>query len=546
MDNGVQGTTSMTGYELLAQAVNDIKKPTTELTGDAIESIFDATAKNDEINYEKFKTAIFDEYGIEDSDINEGITKDLFNWFNAIADGDGTGDKTTITREEIENDYTEYYNDYINNQEDGVEEGAQEDAIKQEQQIIADELINAGVGGVQTALDVANSANLFKAAGFNGRSVEDGKIQQNEDGSYYVNVDAWDANEKGNIDCASRLVYNVYGVSMYSEEGQAIYNQLLEANPDLVSNGELSLHPNQTINLVTLQNEVEETQEAQTSEATEETQATEEAEATEEAQAAETAEEAEETEEADETSEEAVEENNSVETRAYASQGEIITQTIQDGKVTQEVVSSQYNGDVQAYRYYAYNEDGTTTITTYGRDNETQTSTKIVQQDGSYNIDLYDSNGNTTSHGEYDANGNITKVILNKYDGNNTLTETSETIIDTENGGVTKTQTDYTTNQKTTTIKGSDGQVTNMCTRDIQTDQIIQETKTGLNPNGEFIAIRYDYQTQTFVSYYPNKDGGGYESSDKIIASGNIFEGQAVGYYSQEDYQIVEEYQHQE
>ena len=86
---------------------------------------------------------------------------------------------------------------------------------------------------------------------FNGRSAD--KIQKDDTtGEYYVTVDEFDINKEDNIDCISRLIYNTYGVSLYSDEGREIYSKLVEANPDVLQEdyNATVIHPDQRINLV--------------------------------------------------------------------------------------------------------------------------------------------------------------------------------------------------------------------------------------------------------------------------------------------------------
>ena len=87
---------------------------------------------------------------------------------------------------------------------------------------------------------------------FSGRSAD--KIQKDEvaGGGYYVTVDEFDINKEDNIDCVSRLIYNTYGVSLYSDEGREIYSKLVEANPDVLQEdyNATVIHPDQRINLV--------------------------------------------------------------------------------------------------------------------------------------------------------------------------------------------------------------------------------------------------------------------------------------------------------
>lgn len=86
---------------------------------------------------------------------------------------------------------------------------------------------------------------------FSGRSAD--KIQKDDTtGEYYVTVDEFDINKEDNIDCVSRLIYNTYGVSLYSDEGREIYSKLVEANPDVLQEdyNATVIHPNQRINLV--------------------------------------------------------------------------------------------------------------------------------------------------------------------------------------------------------------------------------------------------------------------------------------------------------
>lgn len=86
---------------------------------------------------------------------------------------------------------------------------------------------------------------------FSGRSAD--KIQKDDTtGEYYVTVDEFDINKEDNIDCISRLIYNTYGVSLYSDEGREIYSKLVEANPDVLQEdyNATVIHPDQRINLV--------------------------------------------------------------------------------------------------------------------------------------------------------------------------------------------------------------------------------------------------------------------------------------------------------
>lgn len=86
---------------------------------------------------------------------------------------------------------------------------------------------------------------------FSGRSAD--KIQKDDTtGEYYVTVDEFDINKEDNIDCISRLIYNTYGVSLYSDDGREIYSKLVEANPDVLQEdyNATVIHPDQRINLV--------------------------------------------------------------------------------------------------------------------------------------------------------------------------------------------------------------------------------------------------------------------------------------------------------
>lgn len=102
-----------------------------------------------------------------------------------------------------------------------------------------------------TASSVAQDDTLPEC--FSGRSAD--KIQKDEvagGGGYYVTVDEFDINKEDNIDCVSRLIYNTYGVSLYSDEGREIYSKLVEANPDVLQEdyNATVIHPDQRINLV--------------------------------------------------------------------------------------------------------------------------------------------------------------------------------------------------------------------------------------------------------------------------------------------------------
>jgi len=61
-----------------------------------------------------------------------------------------------------------------------------------------------------------------------------------------VEVDAWNSKEKNNIDCPSRLINNIFGVSLYTKQGQEYFQYLQDLNPDLDLN---KLHPGMKIKL---------------------------------------------------------------------------------------------------------------------------------------------------------------------------------------------------------------------------------------------------------------------------------------------------------
>ncbi len=46
-------------------------------------------------------------------------------------------------------------------------------------------------------------------------------------------IDSFEGDEKNNIDCPSRLIKNIYGVSYWSEEGKEIWNKIKELNPGI-------------------------------------------------------------------------------------------------------------------------------------------------------------------------------------------------------------------------------------------------------------------------------------------------------------------------
>ncbi len=116
------------------------------------------------------------------------------------------------------------------------------------------ETISSRDGVLETlSYDDLNSPYQEAEAVFNSvRGLSADKIQKDEDGNYYVIVDGFDINKKDNLDCVSRLIYNIYGVSLYTDEGLEIYKKLVEANPDILMEdyNETVIHPDQRINLV--------------------------------------------------------------------------------------------------------------------------------------------------------------------------------------------------------------------------------------------------------------------------------------------------------
>ncbi len=76
------------------------------------------------------------------------------------------------------------------------------------------------------------------------------KIKQDENGQYYITTDSWDANASENLDCTSRIVKNIYGVSYNSEQGKQITEKLIEANPEFFKNGTELILAGARLNLI--------------------------------------------------------------------------------------------------------------------------------------------------------------------------------------------------------------------------------------------------------------------------------------------------------
>ncbi len=56
------------------------------------------------------------------------------------------------------------------------------------------------------------------------------RVKKDENNNSFVEVDKWDKNNKDSLDCASKIIFNCYDTSLYSDKGEAIWNKMAELN----------------------------------------------------------------------------------------------------------------------------------------------------------------------------------------------------------------------------------------------------------------------------------------------------------------------------
>lgn len=110
-------------------------------------------------------------------------------------------------------DYFENYDDLINLSDD-------------EKDLLVDECyeVEEFNKNSETKLDKTEKEKL----GFVGQSSS--KIKKDNEGKYFIELDKYSQTRSDNLDCISRIIYNIYGVSLYSDEGLKIYEEIAKLN----------------------------------------------------------------------------------------------------------------------------------------------------------------------------------------------------------------------------------------------------------------------------------------------------------------------------
>ena len=185
----------------------------------------------DKITADEFLEKIKDVVDVSDNDELLDIVKEMF--------GTG-GDSDTLSVEDMEAYANQLFDSYLTDHP--VEESQEEDVILTS----TDKTISDKTEVEENKEDEAKADENTTYSGISAY-----KIQHDEQtGEDYIISDSWDSNKKDNLDCPSRIVYNIYGVSYYSDEGKKLYQALVEKNPEFFKESPDEVYANRKLILV--------------------------------------------------------------------------------------------------------------------------------------------------------------------------------------------------------------------------------------------------------------------------------------------------------
>ena len=172
---------------------------------------------------------------------NEITVKDdskILDIINNVLEQDTSASKAALSMKDLEkyaNAASGNYSD-TSNEETNTENSTKTDETQAEK-------------STQNNEEAANSTLKNIQSTFKGPAAS--KIQTDEQtGEYFITSESWDSTKSDNLDCVSRIIYNLYGVSYNSQEGKKIHQALIEKNPEFFKDGAEMVYAGQKLVLV--------------------------------------------------------------------------------------------------------------------------------------------------------------------------------------------------------------------------------------------------------------------------------------------------------
>ena len=195
-----------------------------------IATIIHDAVKSKDATAESLLASIKDEINVKDDDKMLDVINDVINQKTAKATTNG---ENITTQEFTLSDVEEYAKASVKTDNNSTSE-----VIQTSTDTKTDE------AGSEKESTSGNISSIFKGSATS-------KIQTDKNtGEYFVTSDSWDANKSDNLDCVSRIIYNLYGVSYDSQEGKKIHQALIEKNPEFFKDGNEMVYANQKLILV--------------------------------------------------------------------------------------------------------------------------------------------------------------------------------------------------------------------------------------------------------------------------------------------------------
>ena len=179
---------------------------------------------------------IFDT-ALKDGEASTVVVANLFG--NAFLNGKNS----QVSMEDLDTEYVKIFNELAGM--DGTDTSFSQAEIDVIMDYYADpaqaaEDFNKKADGILNS----EKAQLAKLLGSEVISTDDNKVKYDDDGSAYVEVEAW-SHDSGKNDCLKRIISNNYdlekmGIEPYSKEYQALEKAIMDANPEIYGdeNGE--------------------------------------------------------------------------------------------------------------------------------------------------------------------------------------------------------------------------------------------------------------------------------------------------------------------
>ena len=206
----------------------DIKKAAEavqkELNNESTQNLFNKQEESvfqeeKEINSSDFKTRLTKDFGFE-----EDTAIAIWNFLNIDTDGD--------SEDKLDTEELDFWMQQIGEGNDTVTLGDITEAAgigldDEPNYTVLQDAVNNYLNLEQTQTDTPTGDRL-KDAGVNGSQVEN-KVSVSEDGTYTFELTKWD-NNPASLNCESRIMQNIYGVSYSAKENKDCYETLLKLN----------------------------------------------------------------------------------------------------------------------------------------------------------------------------------------------------------------------------------------------------------------------------------------------------------------------------